>query len=126
MSNGLGAGFVALTLLVLLVGLAVLALLVTAASIGFHRRRGRVPTVARYLLVGIGITGICVAGFGILLLLDEAPAAAWVFTSLVLAPLLLVGIYLAQSTGFSPVQLSTATVMAWGVRPSSAWLSFLE
>lgn len=115
MSNGLGAGFFALTILAVLAGLAILVTIATVASAVYHRRTGQMPTPLRYLLVVICLGVLGVAGFGILVLFDEAPAAAWLVGSIVVVPLLVVGAYLDRTTGFSRIEVVTTTVMAWGV-----------
>lgn len=71
MSNGLGAGFFAITLLVVLAGMAILVVLTMIASAVYHRRTGHIPMLFRYLLVVICAGVLGVTGFGILLLYDE-------------------------------------------------------
>lgn len=115
MSNGLGAGFFAITLLAVLAGLASFVIVTTIASAVYHRRTGNIPMGVRYLfgVICVGVLGA--TGFGILLLSDEAPAVAWLFTSIVILPFLIVSGYLAHTTGLSRLDILTTTVMAWGI-----------
>lgn len=115
MSNGLGAGFFAITLLAILAGLAILVILTTIAIALYHRRANYTPMWFRYLLVVLCAGVLGVAGVGILVLYDEAPAAAWVFTSFVGGPFLVVSIYLLRTTESSRFDVVVTTVMAWGV-----------
>jgi len=115
MSNGLGAGFFAITLLAVLAGLATLVVLAMIVSAVSHRRIGHTPTLLRYLLVLLCVGVLGVAGFGILFVYDETPAIAWLLTSIVVVPFLVVSVYLARSTGLSRFDVMTTTAMAWGV-----------
>lgn len=115
MSNGLGTGFFALTLLAVLAGLAILVVVTTIASAVYHRRTNYTPTPVRYLLGVLCVGVLGVAGFGVLVLYDEAPAAAWLFASFVVGPFLVVGSYLVRTTGLSRFDVITTTVMAWGI-----------
>jgi hypothetical protein len=81
----------------------------------YRRRTGSVPSPFRYLLVAIGVGVLGVAGFGVLVLYDEGPVAAWLLASIVLLPLFLVGVYLARTTALSRVDVLATTVMVWGV-----------
>ena len=115
MSNGLGTGFFALTLLAVLAGLAILVIVATIAFAVYVRRAGDTPRLARYLL-GMLCAGVLgVAGFGILVLYDEAPVAAWLFTSFVLGPFLVVSSYLVRMTELSRFDVIAVTVMSWGI-----------
>jgi hypothetical protein len=114
MSNGLGAGFGALTLLVLLVGLALLSALVTAASLAWYRQAGRFPSWLRYPFVLIGAAAVVVTGVGVLALFDEAPTAAGLLLLLGLLPLFGSGVVLGRKTGATRLVLVVTTVMAWG------------
>lgn len=115
MSNGLGAGFFAITLLAVLAGLALLVVLSTGVSWVWYRRAGRVPAPLRYLLVAVGVGVLGVAGFGVLVLFDEAPAVAGLFALLVVVPLLVAGGYLERTTGLGRLDVAATTVMAWGL-----------
>lgn len=55
MSNGLGAGFAALSLLAVLGGLAAVSVLATGGAALIGRRAGRLPTPLRYLSVAVGV-----------------------------------------------------------------------
>lgn len=114
MSNGLGAGVDALTLLVLLVGLALLSALATVASLAWYRQAGRFPSWLRYLFVLIGVSAVVVTGVGVIALLGEAPTAAGLFLLLGLLPLLGAGVALGRKTGATRLDLGVTTVMAWG------------
>jgi hypothetical protein len=115
MSNGLGAGLFAITLLTVLAGLALLVVMATVAAAVFDRRSGRVPMGLRYLHVAIcaGVFGVAV--FAVLALYDEAPVAAGLFTAIVVVPCLLVSGYLARSTDLARLDVVAATVMAWAI-----------
>jgi hypothetical protein len=115
MTNGLGAGFFALTLVAVLAGCALFGLLGTAVATVYFRQRGRVPPPVRYLLALVGVGVLGVGGFGVLVLYDEAPAAAWLFSWVVVLPFLAVGGYLARTTAGSRLEVLGATTMAWGV-----------
>jgi hypothetical protein len=114
MSNGLGAGVDALTLLVLFVGLALLSALATVASFAWYRQAGRLPSWLRYLFVLVGVAAVVVAGVGVLTLFGEAPTAAGLFLLLGLLPLLGAGVALGRKTGSTRLDLVVTTVMAWG------------
>lgn len=60
----------------------------------------------------MGVLGV--AGFGIGVLYDEAPAAAGVFVLLVGGPYTTASVYLAHRTELSRLDIITTTVMAWG------------
>jgi hypothetical protein len=114
MANGLGAGFFTISLLVALGGLATFVVLATMSCVGFFRRTNRVPPVVVYVMIAIAIGVLGVAGFGILLLFDEASAVAWLITSTVVLPFGVVGASLARTTDLPPAYVATTTVMAWG------------
>jgi hypothetical protein len=114
MSNGLGAGFGALTLLVLLVGLALFSALATVASVAWYRQAGRLPSWLRYLFVLLGAVAAVVPAVGVLALFDEAPTAAGLFLLLGLLPLIGSGVALGRQTGATRLVLVVTTVMAWG------------
>ncbi|MEF8838703.1 MAG: hypothetical protein V5A18_04270 [Haloarculaceae archaeon] len=94
--------------------MGVLDIIATAASVLYYRRAGHVHPLLRYTLVVIGLAVLGVAGFGILLLFDEVPVLAWLMASLVVVPLLVVGLYLARTTEYPRIAILTGTVMAWG------------
>lgn len=113
MSNGLGAGFAALTLLAALGGLAIVSLLATVAAAVLVRRTGRLPGPLRYVFAALGVAVLGVTGFGVLALYDEAPAAAGLFLLLGLLPPPCVGLYLHGRLAVSALDLVATTVMAW-------------
>jgi hypothetical protein len=51
MSNGLGAGFFGVTLLMILLGLAAVLTLVLVGVVGFRRRTGTVPQLLKYVSI---------------------------------------------------------------------------
>ena len=114
MSNGLGTGFFALTLLTVLAGLAGLSCVAAVAVTGWHRRRGVVPNAARYLLAALGVGIVGLGGFGVIVLIDEAFRAAWLFVTLNLAPFLIAGSYLRHRQNASMTAGMAATTVAWG------------
>jgi len=115
MSNGLGAGFAALTTLAVLGALALLVLLSTTIAWAFRRRTGRVPAPVRYLLALVGVAALGIGGFALLAFADEAPMLSGLFSALVVVPLLVVGGYLARTTGLAPLEAAAATAMAWAL-----------
>jgi hypothetical protein len=114
MSNGLGAGFGALALLALLVGLALFSALATVVSVAWYRQAGRFPSWLRYLFVLIGVAAVVVTGVGVLALFDEAPTAAGLFLLLGLLPLFGAGVALGRKAESTRLALVVTTVMAWG------------
>ncbi|PSP80065.1 hypothetical protein BRC81_02385 [Halobacteriales archaeon QS_1_68_20] len=114
MTNGLGTGFFAITLLAVLAGLALLGVAATAVAAAFYRRSGRISTRIRYPFVALLVAVLGVAGFGILVLFDEAPTAAGLFAGIVALPFLLVAVYLDRTTALSNLDVAAATVVAWG------------
>jgi hypothetical protein len=114
MSNALGAGFGALTLLVLLVGLALLSALTTVVSLAWYRQAGRFPSWLRYPFLLIGVAAVVVAGVGVLTLFDGTPTAAGLFLLLGLLPLFGSGVTIGRQTGATRLVLVVTTVMAWG------------
>lgn len=114
MSNGLGAGFGALVLLVLLCGLALLSALATAGTYAWYRQAGRFPSWLRSLFVLIGVAAVVVTGVGVIALFDEAPTAAGLFLLLGFLPLLGAGVALGRLTGSTRLDLIVTTAMAWG------------
>ncbi len=115
MTNGLGAGFFALALLAVVAGLAGLVIITTVAAAMYQRRTGEMSALLGYLLVGLCLGVVIVAGFGILALFDELAVVAWLLAWSVVIPLLVEGVYLNRTMGFSQVEVITTTVMAWGV-----------
>lgn len=87
MSNGFGAGFATLGLLLGLAGLAGLLGLTAAAGLVLDRRTGRIPGAVRYLAVGLLAAVLVVAGFGVLALADESAFGAGLLLVLVFVPL---------------------------------------
>lgn len=114
MSNGLGAGFAAITLLAVLAGLSFLVALAAGTAYALHRRMGRIPWPLRLLVVVVGVVVLGVAGFGVLALFDEAPPVAGLLAATVLAPLLAVGGYLFRTMESPYVDVAATTVLAWG------------
>jgi hypothetical protein len=115
MTNGLGAGFAALTMLAVLGGLALLALLTTVASWALHLRTGRVPAPVRHLLVLVGVAVLGIGGFALVAFADEAPLLSGLFTALVVVPLLVAAGFLARTTDLAPLDVGAVTVMAWAL-----------
>ncbi len=115
MSNGLGVGFAALTSLAVLVGLALLAVLVTGGAYLVSRRTGHTLNAFRYLLLAIGVVVLGVSGFSVLALSDEAPALAGLFLLCTVLPGLVSAAYLASATTLSLLDIVATTTMAWGL-----------
>jgi hypothetical protein len=115
MSNGLGSGFFGLTLLAVLVGLALVGVLATGVAYATHRRGSPMPAPLRYLFPAVGAGVLGVTGFAVLVMFDEAPALAGLFTLVAFAPFVIVGGYLARTTDLGRVKVFTLTTMAWGL-----------
>jgi hypothetical protein len=113
MSNGLGAGFAALSILAALSGLALLVVLSTAASLAFHRRTGRIPSVLRYLPVASLVGVLAIGGFGTLAFYDEALVVSGLLVALVFIPLVAAGASIRRSPGMGRLDAVAATAMAW-------------
>lgn len=113
MSDGLGAGFFALSLLVALAGLAVVLALDGATAVALRARTGRVPGLFRYLAV-VGLAAVAaVAGFGVLALAGELPVAAALLLAVVPVPLGVAG-YRVRRTGLPGwLDVLAAAAMAW-------------
>lgn len=115
MSDGLGAGFFGLTMLVVLLGIATLLIGCLAGVVRYRRRTGTVPCVLRYVAAG-GVAGVVmVAGFAVVVLYPEAATLAGLFVSTVLLPLVVVGFYLHRTTESNWVGLVSSTGMTWSL-----------
>jgi hypothetical protein len=115
MSMGFGAGFFVLTLGALLAGLARIVLLGTIAIVAFNHRVGRVSSrlLYRSIVSGIGILGLAL--FGVVVMYDEAPMAAWLLASLAVLPLLVWGTHLWRTSELSNLDVITTIVIAWSL-----------
>lgn len=114
MSNGFGAGFFAISLLAVLGVLALLDVLVTAGWYVYQRRTGDRLPLLRYLAAVVLAGVLAVAGFGVLVLYDEAASLAWLVASTTLLPLFVVGVFLDRTTALARLDVVAATVLAWG------------
>jgi len=115
MTNGMGAGFAAISMLAVLAGLALLVMAATAVFYAVYRRSGQGPTILRYLLAAASAGVVGVSGFGIAMLYDEATILAGLLALVALAPFVLVGIHLNRTTGLARLDVIVTTVMAWGL-----------
>lgn len=115
MTDGFGAGFGALMLLALLVGLAALLSVTAAGALLSERRSDDVHDVFPYTAVGLVSVVVVVGGFGVLALSDEAPAAAALFVALVFVPLAGAAGVLQRDTALSWDDLAAVAGMAWGL-----------
>lgn len=89
MSGGFGAAFFGLASFAVL--LAIAGLLVASAVVARYRRRGTVARSVRYVAIGsVGVV-VTVAGFGIVVLADEATRLAVLFGAVVFLPLVVAG-----------------------------------
>lgn len=114
MTDGLGSGFFALTLLVLLGVGAVLLGLTAAGALALDRRRGRVPVAVRFLAMVLLAAVVVVAGFGVLVLADEAVVAAALVVAIAFAPVVAV-VVRQRRAGRQPWLAVLATAgLAWG------------
>lgn len=107
MSNGLGAGFGALLLLAVLLGLAALLALVLLGVFVFQSRHRQFPRVLRFLSVAFLAGVIGTAGFGVVALYDEGAVAAGLFLAIVFLPVIGIGIYLRQRTALPLLDILT-------------------
>lgn len=115
MSNGLGAGLFALSIVAALAGLAAVLALVAAAAVALHRRTGRVPAPVRYLAVAALAVVVAVAGFGVLALPDEVPVAAGLLVVAVPLPLAVAGYLVRRATALGPLDVLAAAALAWSL-----------
>jgi len=115
MSTGLGAGFGALLLVAVLLGLAALLALVLLAVFVSQARGRAFPRVLRYFAVGILLAVVSTAGFGVAALHDEATVAAGLFLALVFLPVIGAGVVLRQSTDFPLLEVLTVVGMTWSL-----------
>jgi len=120
MTNGLGTGFFAVSLLAVLAGVAALLVLTTGGAFLARRRTGEVPQRLRYLAVGLLAVVVAVAGFGVLALVDKSVGLAGFLLLTVFGPLALVGVRVYRDTDIDaeahagPLDVLAATGMAWG------------
>lgn len=115
MTNGLGAGFAALSLVGLLAGLALLLCLATAGALVLSRRTGRTPRLLGFLALGVLVGVVGVAGFGVLALSDEAPLVAGILLVTVFLPLAVTGGRVRRATGAAWLDVLATTAMAWAL-----------
>lgn len=87
MTGSFGAGFFTLTLLAVLAGLAALLGVSVLAAIALGDRSDGVPAWVSTPAAGLLVAVVGVAGFGVLVLFDEAPFGAGLLVGLVLVPL---------------------------------------
>lgn len=114
MTDGFGAGFFVLALLVALGGTALVLALLAVVAVVVRRRTGRVPTLLRYLAVAVLAGVVVIAGFGVLALYDEAPVGAGLLVAVVLVPLAAATVRGRRATDLGPLDVLAATALAWG------------
>lgn len=112
MSSGLGAGFFGLTLITVLLGLA--GLLVGTTIVAFYGRHKESPTGIMYAAAGLVGVVVIVAGFGVILLADEASFLAVLLGAIVGLPLLLIAVR-ARWAGANGLTLAAISGMAWSL-----------
>jgi hypothetical protein len=115
MSDGLGAGFGALMLLAVLVGLALVLALTGAVAVALDRRGSGAPGVTRYVAVALLVGVLAVSGFGVLALYDEAAVLAWVFAALVVVPLSVAGAGLGHRIGRPWIDVGASVAVGWSL-----------
>lgn len=115
MSNGLGAGFFGLTLLAVLLGLAALQTLSLVGLFLFRRRNETIPHILRYASAAMLAGVLIVGGFGVLVLYDEAATLAFLFITIVVIPLVAVGLFLQYMTEMALLDTLATTGMAWSL-----------
>lgn len=111
-TDGLGAGFGALLIMAVLAILAVVLAAYTVIAVSVDRLRSGVPRYVQYAAVGVTGVVVAVAGFAVLALADEAPAAAALFAVLVWLPLVLAAARTRWS-GTPWVGTAATAGMAW-------------
>lgn len=110
--GGLGAAFFGPALFAVV--LAIAGLLVVTTMIAYYWRHRQVPALIQYIAVGlVGVVGV-VAGFGIVVLVDEAILLAVLFGVIVILPLVLVA-GRARWAGASWVTVGAIAGMAWSL-----------
>lgn len=115
MSNGLGAGFTALTIIAILFAVSILTWVVAVAATLLDRRRPESSDASTYLLVSLGIIAVAVSGFGVVAFADEAVLVSWLLACLTVLPVgVAAGIQL-RTTDLSPATIGAATTVGWGV-----------
>lgn len=112
MSNGFGAAFFGLTLFAVL--LAIAGLLVVTTGVTVYWRHRQVPAPVQYGVVGLMGVVVVVAGFGIVVLADEAPPLAVLVGTIVILPLVLVA-GRARWSGAPWVTVGAISGMAWSL-----------
>jgi hypothetical protein len=112
MSNGLGAGFGGLAILVALVVLA--GLLVATTAVALYWRHGRISPAVESVAAGLVGVVVVVAAFGIAALVDEAPRIAVLFGVTVGLPLVVVA-GRARWTGAGWMTVAARSGMAWSL-----------
>lgn len=115
MSAGFGAAFTGLTLLAVLSGLAGLLALSLAGVVASRRWTKPVPPLLRSLWAGLVCGVVLVAGFGAVLLVDEAATLAAVFVGLVLIPLGAGGLSLYRVAELPRRELVATAGLAWSL-----------
>jgi len=110
-SNGFGAAFFALALLAVLSGIA--GLLVVTTLLVLRRRR---PVSAPIQRVTAGLVGavVVIVGFGIALLVDEAPPLAALFGVAVVIPLVAVAVR-ARLSGRPWIAMAAVAGLSWSL-----------
>lgn len=112
MSNGFGAAFFGLTLFAILLPIAGLLVVTTGVAIYWHHRQA--PAPIQYIAVGLAGVVIVVAGFGIVVLADEATPLSVLFGTIVILPLVLVG-GRARWSGAPWKTVAAIAGMAWSL-----------
>lgn len=115
MSNGLGASFGGLMLLVVLSVMAGLLGLIEVGVVVSQRRSERVLTSLRYLSIALVLGVLLVAGFAVVALFDEAVLLAAVFFAIVIVPLAVVGLYLTRTAELPSVDTVATAGLAWSI-----------
>lgn len=115
MTNGLGASYGGLLLLVILVGLAIVLTLSLIAATIFRRHRGTLPSGYHYIAALLSAGVLLVSGFAVIALSDEAAALAVVFVGLVFVPLGTCVTYLHRRTALSHLEVFATTGVAWSL-----------
>lgn len=115
MTNGLGTGFFALAVLAVLLGLAALLALSLAGTVLVRRRSGTVRTLLTYFSVVVLVVALAVAGFGVVVLYDEAAVPAALFLVLVFLPVAAVGRHLHRETDLPRADAVATIGLAWSL-----------
>jgi hypothetical protein len=115
MASSFGAGFGAILLAAVLLGLAGLLGALLLGTVVYRRRGQELPRPLQVLAVAALAAALLVGGFGVAALYDEAPVGAVLFLGVVLLPVGAAGGVLRRTTALPPLSLLTTVAIAWSL-----------